>query len=585
MAIYSFVRNGQTFKISGPSGSTEAQALAVLDAQLLSGTLVGQSPGTEIDLKSQVANGLNLVGVQLEGTTVEAVDQLPKSLPADAIGIEDFKAQKPGEPVGTLDGEQVRALLAQRAKSVGQELTAVSNDKGIGRYGLNLAQLEQAGYLKPGVSQFVSSTVTLTDIVNNPANWTGKDNAADIGRFLNNAAAQQTAQQTVFNQAYSALTAQGLLPPNILSKDLSAVLNTAANFNVETASQWLQGQLSSEAQATINAVARAGEFAASISQVATLAGQGSLSSAVMLAGSALGLSGAGLSQATSALSLFETVYNSKSSLGQALRTGFGSYGQKLSAELGLGGELQAKISSLVDAPGQIIDKALSEFKNIGITIGSELSSAFQSLGGASSLADLSTAIGAGEVFDGFGALGDVFAGPTSSIFDITRVDALGNEYTINLFSELRLEGANFLDSAGQLFGIDNLGSSLFGDFGAISGISEVLGIAGSVIKVFNTFFGGGGGDGSGLNFTLDAVSRPVQAFQNTVNRSTVDAAVTRIIGTATVTDLSFGAVSNQILSQIRIDVTGIAAARSLIGTVQAQAARAQAQTAFVTGIA
>jgi hypothetical protein len=154
-----------------------------------------------------------------------------------------------------------------------------------------------------------------------------------------------------------------------------------------------------------------------------------------------------------------------------------------------------------------------------------------------------------------------------------------------LFSELRLEGANFLDSAGQLFGIDNLGSSLFGDFGAISGISEVLGIAGSVIKVFNTFFGGGGGDGSGLNFTLDAVSRPVQAFQNTVNRSTVDAAVTRIIGTATVTDLSFGAVSNQILSQIRIDVTGIAAARSLIGTVQAQAARAQAQTAFVTGIA
>jgi hypothetical protein len=70
-------------------------------------------------------------------------------------------------------------------------------------------------------------------------------------------------------------------------------------------------------------------------------------------------------------------------------------------------------------------------------------------------------------------------------------------------------------------------------------------------------------------------------FQNCYNRVTCDAAVTRIIGDARCTNINFGAVSNSILAPIRVDATGIAAARLLIGQVQAQAARQQAQIAFV----
>lgn len=582
MAIFSFVRNGQTYSVSGPAGATEAQALAVLDAQLISGTLVGQAPGTKIDLQSQVANGLNLVGIQLSSTTVEAVNQLPNSLPPDVIELNDIASQNPGEPVGTLDGEQVRGLLAQKAKTVGQQLTDVSNEKGVGKYGISLQQLERAGYVKPGTSSLLSTGLGLSEILNNPSAWTGKDNIENLTSFTTNAAIQQTAQQEVLRQAYTSLQAQGLIPQNILPQDLGAILNTASTFNTETAANWLQGKLSPETQAVLNTAARLGQYATTASQVATLAGQGSLSSAIMLAGSALGISGAGLTQATTALSVFEQVYNSKTPVGLALQTSFGSYGQKLSEQFGLGGEIQQKLSDFAQAPGQAINTVLSEIKNIGGAIGSELSSAIQSLGGSSSLGDLASAVGGDQVFDGFGSLAsDVFGGGATSIFDITRVDAFGNEYTINLFTELRLEVATALDSAGSLFGVQNLGNTLFGD---LAGFGDLIPVVGTVFKVFTTFFGGGSGDSSGLNFSLDIPPRPVQAFQNTVNRSTVDAAVTRIIGDAKVTDITFGVISNSILRPIRVDVTGITAAKALIGQVTATTARAQANTAFVNGV-
>ena len=583
MAIFSFVRNGQTYSLNGPAGATEAQALAVLEAQLLSGTLVGQPSGTKIDLKSQVASGLNLVGLQLSSTTVEAVNQLPNSLPAGVIELSDISLQKPGEPVGTLDAEQVRGLLAQRAKSVNQDLAAISIDNGVGKYGLSLGQLEQAGYVKPGTSNLLATGVGLAAILNNPASWTGKDNVENFNSFATNAAVQQSAQQQVFGLAYNSLQAQGLIPQNILPQDLGAILNTASTFNTETAADWLQGKLSPETQAVLNTAARLGQYATAASQAATLAGQGSLSSAIMLAGSTLGLGGVGLTQATVALSTFEQVYNSQTPVGLALRTSFGSYGDKLSEQFGLGGDLQQKITEFAQSPGQAINAVLSEIKSIGGAIGSELSSAIQSLGGSSGLGDLASAVGGNQVFDGFGSLtSDVFGGGATSIFDITRVDAFGNEYAINLFTELKLEVASALDSVGSLFGAQNLGNTLFGDF---VGFGDLIPVVGTAFKVFTTFFGGGSGDSSGLNFSLDSPPRPVQAFQNTVNRATVDAAVTRIIGDAKVTDLFFGPISNTILRPIRVDVTGIIAAKSLIGQINANAARVQANTAFVNNFA
>lgn len=578
MAIFSFVRNGETYSVKGPAGSTEAQALAVLDAQLLSGTLVGQAKGTTIDLQSQVANGLNLVGVQLSNTTVPAVDQLTDALPVNPVTASDIAAQKPGEPVGTLDAEQVRGLLAQRVKSVAQDLSAVSADKGIGKYGLSLPQLEQAGYIKPGTSNLLATGVSLTNILNNPASWTGKDNVENFNLFATNPAAQQSAQQQVFNQAYSALQAQGLIPPNILPQDLGAILNTAATFNTQTAVDWLQNKLSPETVAVLNAAARVGQYATAASQVATLAGQGSLSTAIMLAGSTLGLGGAGLTQATVALSTFEKVYASQTPIGQALRSSLGTYGQKLSDQFGLGGDLQQKLSELAASPGAAINAVLNEITSIGGAIGSEIKSALASLAGTSNLGDLASAVGGGQVFDGFGALtSDVFGGGATSIFDITRVDAFGNEFTINLFTELKLNVADALDSVGSLFGAQNLGNTLFGN---LSGLGDLLGVAGTAFKVFTTFFGGGSGDRSGLDFNLTSTPRPVPSFQNTVNRATVDAAVTKIIGDAKVTNIAFGVVNNAILSPIRVDVTGITAVKSLIGQIGAQAARQQSSTAF-----
>jgi hypothetical protein len=103
--------------------------------------------------------------------------------------------------------------MAQVANSVDQPATEISNEKGVGQYGLSCQQLEMAGYVKPGTwQQFIKNeSSTLTDVLDAPGIWTGQGGVNSADEFLNNINAQNSAQSTLMVNGYDSLSAAGVI--------------------------------------------------------------------------------------------------------------------------------------------------------------------------------------------------------------------------------------------------------------------------------------------------------------------------------------------------------------------------------------
>jgi hypothetical protein len=75
--------------------------------------------------------------------------------------------------VGPLTTNQIQGLLSSTAASVDQATTDISNDKGLGRYGLSADQLQQAGLIKPGTAELISQDpANAVSILSSPTVWT-----------------------------------------------------------------------------------------------------------------------------------------------------------------------------------------------------------------------------------------------------------------------------------------------------------------------------------------------------------------------------------------------------------------------------
>ena len=107
---------------------------------------------------------------------LSALINLNSIIPTNGISAANFlKVPINAQPVGTLDSEQVKGLIAQAQASTNQAADAISS-KGIGSYGIQPDQLEKAGYLKPGtVANFLKTGGDPTQVLSSPSVWTGKD--------------------------------------------------------------------------------------------------------------------------------------------------------------------------------------------------------------------------------------------------------------------------------------------------------------------------------------------------------------------------------------------------------------------------
>jgi hypothetical protein len=518
--------SGSVFTMTAPAGTTQAQADYIFYSQVAAGSLVGLSVGQSVGSTQSsvvkfalsrldrgtagvddhvilsIVNGLPTVGTVPNLVNVPLQNPITQS---DIIntGVDNTYT---APSIGPLNSSQVQGLLSQIANFINQPANVMTNETGIGRYGLNCQQLEMSGYVKPGTyQQFIFDPSPLTDVVSAPGIWTGQDGINSVDDFLNNSGAQNNAMSTLMSNGYDSLTATGTITPPVTSSVSAA-----------------QGQVYTQSGLqTVSAISSATGVALRIPSTSGLSLAGTpiasfLSSAITNPGS---LASGALNSVTNFTNISGITSKLSGSITGdigALITNSGCFGTQATALWANGGGLggltnlaQGNLGSITSSLNGIIPGSLtsltSNIQNLDV-----LGKASQFAAGFSnpltSLSNLGN-FDLGSITSGLPSISSL----TSSIPSIGSLTA-GLPDLGSLTASLPDIGS----LVSGLPGLDSLGSlSSLGDFGSLTSIPGLDAIGG--------LFGGGGD-------SLVSSTQVAAGYSNTVNRATVDSAFTRIIG-------------------------------------------------------
>ena len=223
MAIYNYtLPSGARYVVDAPTGTTQAQVDFIFYSQVAAGSLVGYTRGQtlsslgtkltkfELSRLDRGTAGVDNVAILaiISGAQVPSLVNVPLKNP---ITVADFAAVTSGggtvTPVGPLTPSETQAVIAQIANLVDQPYDEISVEDGIGEYGLGTPQLEQAGYLKPGTSDYPNFNCAISS----PSVWTGKDGVYSLDDVLTNPTLQTQMQTQVMQISYNSLTAAGTI--------------------------------------------------------------------------------------------------------------------------------------------------------------------------------------------------------------------------------------------------------------------------------------------------------------------------------------------------------------------------------------
>ena len=167
MNVFKFITPiGQTVEMTGPAGSTYDQAQTIFNQQYLTGSLTGLRAGDVLNSLIQAKGGLTTALAQVTGSITpstisqigSAITKIPNLPALNPVNISTF-VNTPvlaGSTVGPLSTTQVQGLLSSTAAAVNQNATEITNEKGLGTYGLTADQLQQAGLIKPGTAELIN---------------------------------------------------------------------------------------------------------------------------------------------------------------------------------------------------------------------------------------------------------------------------------------------------------------------------------------------------------------------------------------------------------------------------------------------
>lgn len=250
--------SGKRFSMTTPDSVTQLEADSIFYTQVAAGSLVDFVPG---QTKSSVpTEAVKFLLSRLDRTTagvddtvilsivsgIPSVSGLPDlvNVPlenpinqSDLVNI-GFDNSFSAPPIGPLNSNQVQGLLAQIANYVDQAPDVMTDNTGVGQYGLDCQQLEQAGYVKPGTyRQFIFDPSPLTHVVSAPGIWTGKNGINSAQQFLNNPVAQNDAMVNLLSKSYSSLTANGTITPPLARPITAGVGQIYTQSGLQTVSQ------------------------------------------------------------------------------------------------------------------------------------------------------------------------------------------------------------------------------------------------------------------------------------------------------------------------------------------------------------
>ena len=519
--------------MNAPEGTTQAQADYIFYSQVAAGSLVGFTAGQSISgTKStavkfalsrldrgtagvddrvvlSIVNGLptisgipNLINVPLQNPITQA-----------NIATVSVNNTYTAPAIGPLNSSQVQGLLAQVVNFIDQPADVMTNETGVGQYGLNCQQLEQAGYVKPGTyQQFIFDPSPLVDVLSAPSVWTGKNGITSSTDFLNSPGEQNDAMSTLMSNGYNSLTATGTITPPV-TPSISA----------------LSGQVYTQSGLqTVSAVSAATGISFSVPTIS-------------------GLSLAG----TPIASLLSTSITNPGSLTSGALNSLNNFTNVGSLTNTLTGSINQNVGALITNSGCFGTEATSLWASSG-GLGS-ITSNLPSLSSlTSNLPDLNSLTTNIQNLD---VLGKASQFATSFSNPLTSLNNLGNFNLSSLTSGIPSIGSLTSSIPGLsslTAGLPSLSSltaglpslSSLGNFGSLSSFPG-LGSLGAISGLF-----GGGGD------SLVSSTQVAAGYSNTVNRATVDAAFTRILGDSKIPTATFDYPSpNSISLNASADIT------------------------------
>jgi hypothetical protein len=503
MSIFKYtLPSGRRYVVEGPSTATQSQADYIFYSQIAAGSLVNYSAGqTLISAETRLAKfGYSRLDRTIAGTDINTVlaiiagspviaatpplNNVPLTSPITAADV--ALVQPPPKPVGPLTQSQTTALIAQIAKLVNQDSNTVSTTKGVGTYGLTPSNLEEAGYLKPGTSNYPDFNC----VVGTPSVWTGKDGITSLAGILGDTGLQTQIQAAVMQNSYDALVAGGTIQttPTQPVSLASGQVYTASGLTSLTAATLLSGT-SALTTPGLNAIvstafAGAGNISSLLSNpvtsIETLA-SGAVNSITQ------GVSSLGANALTTANNLVSGTLNSLTSQASSLVTGVvgGAVGQATTTLNNLTGGLTTGVAGSVAG-------LITNASQFGAPVAAAWAAGSTALTGALGSA---TGIASGFASQAQGAI-------TGALGDLTNMasTALG---------PITAQAQQLLTSLGGSLDI----------FGKMSNFSIDFSL-----------------------FSSDSLVSPTKiaaGFSNTVNRQTVDAAVARILGNAKIPTPTF----------------------------------------------
>jgi hypothetical protein len=511
--------SGSTWTMNAPAGTTQAQADYIFYSQAAAGALVGVSVGqtiggaptaavkfalSRLDRGTAGVDDRVILSIVNGLPTISGIPNLvnvPLTNPITQANLANTGVNNTytAPAIGPLNSSQVQGLLAQITNFIGQPYNVMTNETGIGQYGLDCQQLEQAGYVKPGTyQQFIFDPSPLVDVVSAPGIWTGQGGINSVTNFLNSPAAQNNAMATLMSNGYGSLTATGTITPAI-SPSISAL---AGQVYTQSGLQTVSA-LSASTGISLSGLSLSGTPLASLAS-ATITNPGSLASGAL--NSITGFTN--VSSITSSLS--KTITGDVGAL--ITNSGcFGTQATSLWASSGGLGSLTSNLPSISSLTSNLpsISSLTDNIQNLDV------------LGKASQFA-------AG------------FSNPLTSLNNLGGVDLTSLTAGLPSLGSLSLPSLGSLtsglpDISSLTSAIPDLGSltsslpsiSSLGNFGSLASFPG-LGSLGSLGGLF-----GGGGD------SLVSSTQVAAGYSNTVNRATVDTAFKQILGNSKIPGATF----------------------------------------------
>ena len=546
MAIFKYtLPSGSQYQVNAPTGTSQLEADKIFYEQVAAGTFVGYKKGDRLTHPQETFNNFGISrlqrgtagvddktllavisGLPLVATLPKNLSQVPVKNPINQTNYIQVTSSPTGpvglgpKGVGTLSATQTQALMAQLAATTGGNVDTLSQDIGIGVYGFNCQQLEQAGLIKPGYCQRYCSTNSNTgtnpdnfvDFMNSPAPWTGVNGVTSANSIVGNQALQNTIQENLMNQSYDQLVSNGTIVP-----PASATPAVATNTG----------------------------------QVYDTTGTLVTTSALALLSVGLNGGGNGLFSGSAITGLYNDAVSTLGSVGNTIGNAFSSL---TSTSLG---DIPVDIESLGTDAIASYTSGLSSLSTGAVGFAtSTLNSITSATGSAvSQLSGLASGFTGGDVAGTVASISSTVSG------DIGALISTGSKYGTDLATAWAGSATSALSSIGSNLGELASGASDAAQSAFNTAQTSLTNGIDSLAKAsqFSINFS---------DFSLSSMVagvQPAAGFTNTVDRATVDAAVTRVIGSPLITPPSFELPSPDSLGTI----ADISSAKSLLAQAQA----------------